>query len=253
MASGSDSRDHSDHGPDRSDAVPTAPSRFGLLNTEHAPGQSHDRGRGPAEIDFSHGDVAAFPPPPGTAETIARALADGGRWAYSSYRGHARTRNRLATRLADLTGAPIDPERELLISAGTQAGIFLALSAIVEHGDHVAVAAPDYLAYRKIVQYLGARICDVPLNYCDGATPGELDLDALRRAFAAGARVLAFSNPNNPTGVVYSGEHLADVCDVVSQFGGFVIIDQLYCRQVFEAPWMIVGDCGAPTGGGFRV
>jgi aspartate/methionine/tyrosine aminotransferase len=219
------------------DLLPPAPSRFSHMQATHAPGQQPavaDLGQGMKSVDFSHGDVDSFPPAPDAAEAVQAAMAAGAQWAYSPYRGHAEIRAVLAERLARLTERQIDPERELLISAGTQASLFLALSALIERGDDVAIAAPDYFAYRKIAQYLEARPVDVSLNYRDHNCPGKLDLEALRRAFAGGARVFVFSNPNNPTGVVYTRPHLEEICAVAAEFGGFVVVDQLYCRQIFD-------------------
>lgn len=218
-------------------ALPPAPRRFKHMSASHAPGQqpaAADLGRGMKPMDFSHGDVDSFPPARDAAEAVQAAMAGGAQWAYSPYRGHAEIRTMLAGRLARLTEREIDPERELLISAGTQAGLFLALSALIERGDDVAIAAPDYFAYRKIAQYLEARPVEVPLSYRNHDCPGELDLEALRRAFAGGARVFVFSNPNNPTGVVYARGHLEEVCAVAAEFDGFVVVDQLYCRQIFD-------------------
>jgi len=212
------------------------PQRFRFLSTTHAPGQQPlPAERAGSVVDFSHGDVDAFPPPREATAAVEKAVTEGARWAYSPYRGHPVVRATLADRLARFTGQVIDPDRELLISAGTQAGVFLALSALVERGDHVAIATPDYFAYRKITQYLEASPVEVPLHYRDGERPGELDLQALRRAFTGGARTLIFSNPNNPTGVVYSRRHLREVCELVAEFDGFVVVDQLYCRQIFDS------------------
>jgi aspartate/methionine/tyrosine aminotransferase len=219
------------------DVLPPAPNRFSHMDATHAPGQQAavaDLGRGIEPVDFSHGDVDSFPPALDAVQAVQAAMAAGAQWAYSPYRGHAEIRAVLAERLASLTDSEIDPEHELLISAGTQASLFLALSALIERGDDVAIAAPDYFAYRKIAQYLEARPVEVSLHYRDHGCPGALNLDALKRAFARGARVFVFSNPNNPTGVVYMRPHLEEVCAVAAEFGGFVVVDQLYCRQIFD-------------------
>lgn len=210
--------------------------RFDLLDASRAPGQQPIASGANLNtfVDFSHGDVGAFPPPPAALEAVAAAMIDGSRWAYSPYRGHPGVRAALAARLEKLTGEHIDPARELMISAGTQASLFLALSALVERGDRIAVAAPDYFAYRKIAWYLEAQPVDVPVNYRDSNSPAELDLVALRSAMRSGARIFVFSNPNNPTGAVYEREHLEEICAIVAEFDGFVVVDQLYCRQIFD-------------------
>lgn len=183
-----------------------APARFGHMNAEHAPGQQQEPlPAGLHPVDFSHGDVAAFPPPAEVVEAVTRALHDGGTYAYSAYRGHPFVREALAPRIAEFTGAPVDPATEMIVTPGTQGGLFLALSSLVEAGDTVAVVAPDYFANRKIVQYLGGRAVPVALHYLtEPDRSARLDLTGLREVFAGGARLLVLSNPNNPTGVVFS-------------------------------------------------
>ena len=61
-----------------------------------------------------------------------------------------------------------------------------------------------------------------------------LDLDQLEAAFRAGARVLVLSNPNNPTGVVYSEKELQAICTLAESHGATVIVDQLYARLCYE-------------------
>lgn len=212
------------------------PARFGQMNADHAPGQQvGELPAGLRHVDFSHGDVEAHPPHPLVVEAVERALHDGGRWAYSAYRGHTFVRELLAPRLEAFTGAPVDPATEIIVTPGTQGGLFLALSALVERGDRVAVVAPDYFANRKIVQYLEAVPVRVALGYrVADDQPARLDLEGLRAAFASGVRLFVFSNPNNPTGVVYTAENVEAIAALAAEHDAFVVVDQLYSRQIFD-------------------
>ena len=238
-------RAEADHEP-RNQPPPPSPRRCAPLNVHHAPAQQRSARPArdaPALVDFSHGDVAAFPPPQHAVEAVERAVRQGGRWAYTPYRGSAEARTHLAHHLGLLTNSEIDAEREVLVTAGTQAALFLALAAVVERGDLVAIGSPDYFAYRKIARYLEAQPLDVHLDYRDPARPGEFDLTELRAAFAAGARVFVFSNPNNPAGVVYAPDHLRAVCRVAAEYAGLIVVAQLYCRQIFDGrPYLHLRD-----------
>jgi aspartate/methionine/tyrosine aminotransferase len=81
-------------------------------------------------IDLTHGDTRAFGPPAAAAADFAAAVAENTE-AYTAYRGSAGVRSLLAPRLARLLGRPVDGASELIVTPGTQGGLFTALSALV--------------------------------------------------------------------------------------------------------------------------
>lgn len=181
-------------------------------------------------VDFSHGDVAAFPPHPRALAVAVEAFSDP-HSAYSPYRGHGSVREKVAANLPPFIGREIDPEAELIITPGTQGGLFLALSSLVSLGDIVAIANPDYFAYGRIVTYLGARPRYVPLQSAGGVA--QLDLEQLQAALAEGARVICLSNPNNPTGAVYDAAQFREIADLCERWDAYLISDELYSRLDF--------------------
>jgi aspartate/methionine/tyrosine aminotransferase len=233
MAIGSEGYDH---------RMRPLPRRLSEIQIESSPGQRR-LSAGQAHlttdtvaVDFSHGDVDAFPPHPAAEAAFVAALGEGGQAAYTQYRGNAGVRQRLAGRLAALTGAPVDPQHELIITPGTQGALFLALASLVEQGDPVGIIEPDYFANRRIVGFLGGQPVPVRLDLFGRLSPAVLDVGALRAALrAAGAHVLCLSNPNNPTGAVLPTATLAALAEMCAEDDVFVVMDQLYCRQLFTS------------------
>lgn len=221
--------------------------RFAKLGTEHAPGQEvRQRTASPDTmlrgeplagdpVDFSHGDVDddAFPPAPGALEAFVAGVHRGGSQAYTEYRGGAALRERLAGRLAAFTMRPIAAERELIVTPGTQGALFLAVASTVSAGDRVAIVRPDYFANRKLVEFLGAEVVPVRLSHLEHDDRAGIDLGQLEDAFRSGARTFLFSNPNNPTGVVYSAAEIARIAELAEHWGATVIVDQLYARLLY--------------------
>ena len=233
MAIGSEGYDH---------RMRPLPRRLSEIQIESSPGQRRlsagqaHQTTNTVAVDFSHGDVDAFPPHPAAEAAFVAALGEGGQAAYTQYRGNAGVRQRLAGRLAALTGAPVDPQHELIITPGTQGALFLALASLVEQGDPVGIIEPDYFANRRIVGFLGGQPVPVRLDLFGRLSPAVLDVAALRAALrAAGAHVLCLSNPNNPTGAVLPRTTLAALAEMCAEDDVFVVMDQLYCRQLFTS------------------
>ena len=143
-------------------------------------------------------------------------------------------RQRLAGRLTALTCAPVDPQHELIITPGTQGALYLSLASLVEQGDRVGIIEPDYFANRRILGFLGAQAVPIRLDLFGRPSRPVLDVKKLRATLrAADAHVLCLSNPNNPTGAVLPRTTLAGLAEMCVEDDVFVVMDQLYCRQVF--------------------
>ena len=221
-------------------------AKFARLGTDNAPGQEMRRQgadlaglmRGEMlagqPVDFSHGDVDAFPPTPGAFDVFSAGVAAGGRQAYTEYRGDLSIREMLAARLAAFTGAPVDGAEGMILTPGTQGALFLAVAATVSRGDKVAVVEPDYFANRKLVEFFEAEMVPIPMDYAGAKGRAGLDLARLEDAFRAGARVFVFSNPNNPAGVIYSRQEIEAIAELAGHHGVALIVDQLYSRLLFD-------------------
>ncbi|MFD1212751.1 aminotransferase class I/II-fold pyridoxal phosphate-dependent enzyme [Arthrobacter sp. GCM10027362] len=189
---------------------------------------------GPTTLDTTHFDTVRFPAPAWAAERFAAAAADGA-LAYTTYRGSDDVRESLAGPLSAWLGFDVDPLENILLTPGTQAGLFTTLAGLVDPGDRVAVMDPDYLFSERILTFLGAQITHIPLRGRTGEDGGLApDLDRLEDAFRAGVRLFVFSHPNNPTGAVYPREVLEGIAALAMRHDVTVLVDELYGRLVYE-------------------
>ena len=220
-------------------------AKYAKLGVASAPGQEDLQSavtldlRGEAlegtPVDFSHGDVDAHVPTPGSLDVFVQGFESGAQQAYTEYRGKKMTRVELAEKLAKYTGAPIDAESEIILTPGTQCALFLAMGALVGRGDKVAIVEPDYFANRKLAEFFDGDIIPIQLDY-NAAPEGTagLDLVGLEEAFKGGVKVFLFSNPNNPTGVIYSEQEIMQIATLAKQYNVALIVDELYSRQIFD-------------------
>jgi aspartate/methionine/tyrosine aminotransferase len=183
-------------------------------------------------INATYADTRRFPPHPQVITDFVSAATAGG-LSYTPYRGDRAVRDGLAAAIGRFLGIGIDPARELLVTPGTQTGLFLAVGSIVADGDRVIVIDPDYLANERIVRFFGGVVDPVPLSWSEGT--GSLDQDSLASAIRRGPRLIMLSNPNNPTGAVYDRDTLERVADAARRAGAYVIVDELYARLLYDA------------------
>ena len=98
----------------------TIQEKFAGLGIDNAPGQEALQKkealdlRGEkllgARVDFSHGDVDAHMPTPGSFDVFKEGFEEGGSQAYTPYRGRKKILDHVAASLSGFTGASIDPE-----------------------------------------------------------------------------------------------------------------------------------------------
>jgi len=185
---------------------------------------------GPADlIDLTHGDTRAFVPPAAAAADFADAVAENTE-AYTAYRGSANVRSVVAPRLTRLLGRPVDGASQVIVTPGTQGGLFTALSALISPGDTVALPDPEYFMSERIIAYLGGKALRLPLSQDD---QGLLSISPGALAAAATADLLVLSHPNNPTGGVYTARTAHSLAEMVTSGGMLAVVDQLYCRLIF--------------------
>ena len=212
--------------------VENAPGQEALQNTTEIKPQGEKLAGTP--VDFSHGDVDAFPPIPGTLDVFIAGVHLGAKQAYTEYRGSKIIREDAALKLANFTGSPIDADRNIIVTPGTQGALFLAMGSAVARGDKVAIVAPDYFANRKLVEFFDGEVVPIQMDYFNATDCAGLNLNQLEAAFKTGVKLFLFSNPNNPTGVIYSPAEIRAIGELAQKYGVTVIADELYSRQIFE-------------------
>ena len=115
---------------------------------------------------------------------------------------------------------------QVLVTAGAKTGLFAVLSELLTAGDDVLVPTPNWFGFRELVRRAGGVLRPLPLAAADNYA---LRPEALRRALTPATRLLILSNPNNPTGRVYSRAEWADILAVTSEFPRlWVLSDEIY-------------------------
>lgn len=218
--------------------------KFTKLGVDNAPGQEVRQNvssislmgeeiKG-SPVDFSHGDVDAFEPAIGAFEAFKKGFEEGGTQAYTEYRGRGIIRERLAKDLAEFTGAPVSATNGLILTPGTQGALFLAMGSVIGRGDKVAIVEPDYFANRKLVEFFDGELVPIQLEYRKSYDKAGINLEQLAASFKKGVKLFLFSNPNNPTGVIYTEKEIQEIAELAEKYKVTVIVDELYSRQIFD-------------------
>jgi cysteine-S-conjugate beta-lyase len=129
--------------------------------------------------------------------------------------------------------------------------VLTAFTATVRHftrpGSPVVLPTPAYMPFLTVPGMIDRELVQVPMDRSGGAF--VLDVDAVDRAFAAGAGLLVLTNPHNPTGRVFDDAELAAVTEVVERHGARVFADEIHAPLTFggarHRPYAATSDAAA--------
>ncbi|ANN17384.1 transcriptional regulator [Amycolatopsis orientalis] len=199
----------------RMDGVTSSPVRD-LLALTARPGVISFAGGIPAPELFDVDGLRAAFDRALDGESARRALQ------YSPTEGNPRLRGLLAARLAG-RGLPTTVD-DLLITTGSQQGLQLLSTALLDPGATVLVEEPVYLSALQCFQLAEARIVPVPGD-AEGIDPAALDEIAARERPSLLYLVPTFSNPSGRT--TSPGRRRA-LAEVIARHGFWLVEDDPY-------------------------
>jgi N-succinyldiaminopimelate aminotransferase len=173
-----------------------------------------------------------FPDEDGPVE-VAEAAVEAIRSGLNQYPpgpGRADLRQAIADHQLRFYGVTLDPEREVLVTAGATEAITAAVLALCEPGDEVLCFEPFYDSYTAAIALAGAVRRTVGLQPPDWS----FDPERLARAVTAKTRLLVLNSPHNPTGKVFSDDELQAIAAVCIDRDILVVTDEVYEHLVFD-------------------
>jgi len=152
---------------------------------------------------------------------------------YSHSRGIPELRSKIAAYQRSKFNVGIDPDTELLLTAGSKAAIYMALLAILEPGDEVIYSEPAWVSYAEQI-----RLC----RGVSVAMPFDVPVEAMERSITARTKAIIVTNPHNPRGEVYSREELARLLALAERQGVWLLCDEAYSDFVVDGSFVSLGE-----------
>lgn len=167
-----------------------------------------------------------FPDTDGPAvmlDAAAQAMREGHN-QYATIAGLPVLRGAIADHQRRFYGLEVDPDAQVLVTAGASEALASSIAALVEPGEEVILFEPYYDLYPAAAALAGAVIKTVPL-----LPPAfEPDFTALEEAFSERTRLVVLNDPHNPTGTVFSREAKAKIVELAGRFDAVILADQVY-------------------------
>ncbi|MBL6694394.1 MAG: aminotransferase [Luminiphilus sp.] len=114
---------------------------------------------------------------------------------------------------------------DITITHGTIAANMLVHKGLVERGDHVVSIIPTYQQHYSIPRSIEANVATLSLEASDSFLP---NLDRLRSLVTPETKLIAFTNPNNPTGALIERPMLEAMAEIADSVDAYLLCDEVY-------------------------
>lgn len=186
------------------------------------------RAEGIDVIGFSVGEPD-FPTPEHIKQAGIRAIEEN-QTKYTPTPGTLAVRQAVAKRLKEDWGLDYATD-EIVVTGGGKPVLYGALRALVDPGDEVILPAPYWVSYYELIKMMGGVPVVVETTEADGF---NLTPEHLRAAITDKTKAIILNSPSNPTGMIYSREHLEAIAQVCAEADIYVIADEMYSKLVFD-------------------
>jgi aspartate aminotransferase len=184
--------------------------------------QLFDRAR-PGSINFGLGEPDL--PTPDVIRRAAIRVIQEEQNGYTTHAGLPALRELVAADYPQLKATPAN----VIITAGSQEALYLALMTLVDEGDEVLLPDPGFVAYPTIVRMAGGN----PVFYRLPARDDfAFDAADFRRRLTPHTKVVVLISPSNPTGRTLSPAELSAMADALKDSAAYVVSDEIY-REIY--------------------
>lgn len=170
---------------------------------------------------------------PAHIKEAAKKALDAGFVHYTGSSGMPELRKALAEHILDYKGVAYDPATEIIVTAGGQEALYLALNTLLQHGqgEEVLVPDPGFVLFQTCVRLAGGEPVFVPLVADQGFC---WDIDCLRKVISPKTKGIIINSPHNPTGAVHSCAHLEQLAAIAKEHNLVVLSDEAYDRILYD-------------------
>ena len=129
---------------------------------------------------------------------------------------------------------------EIIITNGGSEALLFTMLTICDDGDNILVPEPFYSNYYNFSKSVGVNINPVTTLAENGFhLPSKEEIVS---KIDNKTKAILFSNPGNPTGVVYTKEEINMLADIAIEHNLWIIADEVYREFIYEGEYTSLGN-----------
>jgi aspartate aminotransferase len=121
---------------------------------------------------------------------------------------------------------------QVLVTNGGKQSVYQAFASIIDPGDEVLLPSPYWTTYPECVKLAGGVSVEI---FADETQNYLVSVEQLEAARTPKTKALLFCSPSNPTGSVYSVEHVKAIGEWAVKNNIWVISDEIYEHLLYDS------------------
>lgn len=123
----------------------------------------------------------------------------------------------------------VAPEN-IVVSNGAKQSIYNILFSLIDPQDEVILFAPYWVSYPDMVR----MVYGIPVIVKPEDGTFQPRLEEVEQAVSSYTKAIIVNSPNNPSGIMYSKDFIAELVDFCERKDIYLIMDDIYHRLVFD-------------------
>lgn len=162
---------------------------------------------------------------PDTVKEAAKQAIDDNFTHYPPVPGYVDLKKAICEKFKRDNGLEFTPD-QIVVSTGAKQSIYQLCQVLINPGDEVIIPTPFWVSYKEFVRLAGGTPVFVKTKIENDfkVTPEQIE-----EAITPKTKLIMFSSPSNPTGMLYTKEELRGIANVVAKHENiFVMADEIY-------------------------
>lgn len=169
-------------------------------------------------------------------EATVAALEKGDGSHYTAPIGNRDLKVAIANKLKSFNGLEVNPQRNILITPGSDSGLFFAMLPFINAGDEVMIIDPSYPNNFQNTEIMGGKIVRVPVFAHNNF---QFEIEDFEKRVTNKTKMVVLTNPNNPTTVSYRKDRLEKLAKFIVKHDLILVVDQAFEYPVFDDVEMV--------------
>ena len=150
---------------------------------------------------------------------------------YTAPIGNEELKKIIAVKLKEKNHLDVDPLRNILITPGSDSGLYYAMLSCLNEGDEVIIPTPCYPNNIQNIDLIGAKSVFVELK---ADNEYQIDIDDFKAVLTDKTKMVVLTHPNNPTTTVFNRKSLEDLSEFIIENDLILVVDMAFEDFTFE-------------------